>query len=95
MNKETAQYFCEDVNELNPEQYNVFYFIENKNPYSGANISKILRDGEEEFLFLPNTEFNIVNTHRDEKNKTFNLLLETRPTTEYALTEKIHHIIFP
>ncbi|HHR6079209.1 TPA: ADP-ribosyltransferase domain-containing protein [Providencia alcalifaciens] len=94
-NQETARYFCCDANELNPNQYNVSYLIENNNPYSGTNISKILRDGEEEFLFLPNTEFKIVDTHHDGKNKTINVRLETYPTTEYALIEKIHQIIFP
>lgn len=94
-NQETAHYFCCDANELNPDQYNVFYLIENNSPYSGTNISKILRDGKEEFLFLPNTEFKIVDTHHDEKNKTINVRLETYPTTEYALIEKIHQIIFP
>lgn len=94
-NQETARYFCCDTNDLNPNQYNVFYLIENNSPYSGSNISKILRDGKEEFLFLPNTEFKIVDTHRDEKNKTINVRLEAYPTTEYALIEKIHQIIFP
>ncbi|ATG18153.1 TPA: ADP-ribosyltransferase domain-containing protein [Providencia alcalifaciens] len=93
-NKETANSFCDDANSLTNDEFNIFYVIENNSPYSGASISQILRDSENEFLFLPQTEFNVIDTYRDEKNNIFNVRLETVPTTEYALTEKIHQIIF-
>ncbi|WP_131865806.1 hypothetical protein [Biostraticola tofi] len=89
-----ARTFCGPKDALKYGQIYVFYTITNNNPYAGANISDILCDGEEEYVFLPNTEFVITSMDYDKHAKVLSVGLSTCQSNSHEFTSRLHELVF-
>ncbi len=89
-----ARIFCGPKDALKRGQIYVFYTITNYNPYAGANISDILCDEEEEYVFLPKTEFVITSMEYDRHEKVLSVGLFTCLSNSHEFTSRLHELVF-
>lgn len=76
-NPEVAWSFLDDEDRLQRQWVNVLFEIVNDNPYSGAPLSEVLCDMEEEYLFLPDTDFIITGRDYNDAKKLLTLRMST------------------
>ncbi|CNI82605.1 MULTISPECIES: ADP-ribosyltransferase [Yersinia] len=92
--EDVAWSFCGDKTTLDNDSINVLFEIYNDNPYSGADISSVLRDGEDEFLFLPETDFIITDRTYDAEEKTLKIEMSTCYTGEHIFSSNLQALVF-
>jgi hypothetical protein len=89
----TARGFMPDSEDLDEGQINVFYTIENINPYSGALLSKLINHAEDEFLFLPDVKFTVINKSYDEAEKELAIVMRQNDIPEDAFRSRLYELI--
>lgn len=73
--QDIAESFLGDKEALGQGEINVLYTIDKITPYSGAHLSEIMDDRENEFLFLHDIKFIIKEKEFNEEGSTLNVTM--------------------
>ncbi|MCW2488004.1 hypothetical protein J5069_19060 [Candidatus Symbiopectobacterium sp. NZEC127] len=91
--QDVAESFLGDKDALEQGEINVLYTIEKITPYSGAHLSDIMDDRENEFLFLPNIKFIITEKEFNEEDSTLNVTMSQLPISKNVFFEQLNTLI--
>lgn len=91
--QEIAESFLGDKEALAQGEINVLYTIEKITPYSGAHLSEIMDDKENEFLFLPDIKFLITDKEYNEEDSTLNVTMRQLPISKNIFFDKLNTLI--
>ncbi|QZN95573.1 hypothetical protein [Symbiopectobacterium purcellii] len=91
--QEVAESFLGDREALREGEINVLYTIEKITPYSGAHLSDIMDDRENEFLFLPDIKFIITEKEFNDEDSTLNVTMSQLPISKNIFFDQLNTLI--
>lgn len=91
--QDVAESFLGNKEALKEGEINVLYTIEEITPYSGAHLSDIMDDRENEFLFLPDIKFIITEKEYNEEDSTLNVTMRQLHISKNTFFEQLNTLM--
>lgn len=91
--QDVAESFLGDKEALRQGEINVLYTIDKITPYSGACLSEIINDRENEFLFLPDIKFIITEIQYNEEDSLLNVTMSQLPISKNTFFDRLNTLI--